>query len=669
MYVYMHSIIDGLNPKQLQAVTSMNGPMMIIAGAGSGKTRVITLKIANLVQNNIPTSQILALTFSNKAATEMQERMKKYCSDTQPIISTFHSFGYYLISRFAKKLSLPKKITIYNTNDQIQVIKELLKQKSYPTLFNNQKNEVNPYVQQQHISLLKNNLLPEIYTNPDIYRLRKNYDETLRVYHALDFDDLILKPLELLNNPSVLNTLHNQFSYFLIDEFQDTSTLQFEIMQKIAQYSQNICVVGDDDQSIYSWRGADLQNWNRFANAFPSHSEIILDTSYRCSPIILRAANSVVSSGKQMRQKTLVSHKNNIQEYPIHIFSFFDEQQEAENITDMVSTYHYQYDIPWSEIGILTRTNSLFTPFEMVLNQVKIPYIVSGGSSFFDHIEIKDLISYLRIINNHNDNISCRRIINTPRRGLGTTGINYLSEYAELHTISIFESCVLCGSGAIPQIPKATQLNCYDFTQIILNCSKKLTGGLALSACLKDLIAYTNYHQYINESFINQPKILSWKEDNITRLIEIIEHYESKRLSSNDILNALAYKMIQDTKESDDAIELMTIHSAKGLEKEVIFIVGMEAGIMPHDKSIQETPEQIHEETRLCYVAITRAKTHLTLSWSQNRKNKRTQKYSPQSPSPYLECIPKDIITHDFLKDDKDKFTNELEKLSLMIHN
>lgn len=657
-----NNIIDGLNEKQKEAVLTTRGPMMIVAGAGSGKTRVITLKIVHLLQIGILPSEILALTFSNKAANEMGTRVSPYCKDKLPMMSTFHSFGYYLIARFASQLGLSKKITVYDTNDQIQLIRELLKNNVYPTLHSNRKGEVSAYVQQQHISLLKNNLLPEQYKSADIEKLRKDYDVALNAYHALDFDDLILKPIELLKMEHIRAKLHKQFKYFLIDEFQDTSNLQFDIISLLAGESRNICVVGDDDQSIYSWRGADLENWSRFTETFPEHKEIILDMSYRCSPTILKAANAIISQGKRMRDKQLISFQGDVaQDAHVRVISLIDEQSEAEYVTDMASIYHFQYDIPWSEIGILTRTNSLFGLFEASLGQLQIPYSISGGSSFFDHMEVKDLLAYLRLIVNQYDDMSCRRIINIPKRGIGISGLQVLSEYAKHERTSLFEACIVAGAKQIPQITQLAQRSCYDFSQFICEMGDSLNKGMTLANCLRDVVDYIKYNEHLVLNFSDKQKLLDWKQDNVLRLIDIIERFDMKHVPPLDILNALSFQTTQDNEESQNALSLMTIHAAKGLEKEVIFVVGMEDGILPHFRSIEENPEQIHEETRLCYVAFTRAKKHLHLTWAQARKSKKTQKVQKQMPSPYIGYLPEDIVSHEIPQANYDKAMNQLD--------
>lgn len=655
MELEMDAFIHDLNDKQKTAVLTPNGPLMIIAGAGSGKTRVISLKIASLLQMGILPTEILALTFSNKAANEMEERITPYCTKKTPMISTFHAFGYYLISRFSSHLNIPKKFTIYDTNDQIQVVTELLKNNSYNGLQSNNNDEVSPFTQQQHISALKNKLLDASLQSSALETLTKDYDAVLRAYHALDFDDLILMPIALLQIDEVKDKLKNQFKYILIDEFQDTSMLQFEIIKHLAEHNRNVCVVGDDDQSIYSWRGADLKNWNRFTNTFPEYKEIILDTSYRCSSTILKAANAVIAKTPRMREKNLISlQTDSTNDSPIYIIALPDEQQEVEYIIDMASLYHYQHSIPWSEIGILSRTNNLFHLFEASLGVSQIPYAVSGGSSFFDHAEVRDLMAYLRLVNNQNDDVSCRRIINTPRRGIGITSLEALTQHANKMHCSLFEACILAGAGEIVLGGNATQTNCYDFTQFIREINQKLTKGIALSDCLKDIVAYTHYKEYLVLTYAKKQKLLEWKESNVDRLIEIILNFDLKGIPPQETVNILSYKMSLDKQDQEDTLSLMTIHAAKGLEKTVIFVAGMEQGILPHKRSIEENPEQIHEETRLCYVAITRAKKHLHLTWAQTRKNKRTQQQQA-IPSQYLNDIPKDIITNDIPQERNEK--------------
>ncbi|MCL2184994.1 MAG: UvrD-helicase domain-containing protein [Treponema sp.] len=666
--------IDALNEPQLKAVRSINGPVLIIAGAGSGKTRVITYRIAHMLEKGIPQSAILALTFTNKAAREMQTRVKELTEKKLQslTVSTFHAFGLEIIRDNHEVLGYRRNFSVYDETDKISLIKESLRECKLA----NQKidlYELNQFFSKIKTGLAdwKDNSIPF-----DLENVYNEYQSALKIFNAVDFDDLLTIPLELLQtNDEILQKYRQKFKYIMVDEFQDTSLIQYKLMKLLAGgENANCCVVGDDDQSIYSWRGANYENILKFEKDFPSLIEIKLEQNYRSTSTILDAANGVISHNKSRKRKNLWSPKEGGK--PIELFLPENETDEAEFIANQISLLKIMEDYNYHHFGVLTRTNSLSRNIEEAFLAENIPYRVSGGTSFFQRKEIKDIISYLRVIANPDDDISLIRIINTPRRGIGKTTIAMLSEITKKNHISLWASITRVNyarsQGQLFQDAKAmTELE--EFSAMIekMRClflerrsideddKEKTIRSWSLSQCVNKLIDEIDYWSYLVMEHNKDEKKARWKYSNIEYFIRMIQNWES----DPDNLDAGLYAWLnrislitRDDGEDDKEgkVNLMTIHSAKGLEFPVVFIAGAEDGLIPHEKSLDENEEDsgsIEEERRLFYVAITRAQEKLYIT--SCKKRRKLQNTVECSPSPFLNEIPKELIKiNDKLKEE-----------------
>jgi len=648
-----------LNEPQIKAVTTLEGPVLIIAGAGSGKTRVITYRIAHMLEKGIPQSAILALTFTNKAAREMETRVKELTKrKLQSLtVSTFHAFGLSVIKDNYEILGYRKNFSIYDETDKMALIKESLRE----CKMNVQKTDI--YALCQLFSRIKTGLSD---WNDDINMelVYNEYQHGLKTFNALDFDDLLTIPLELLeNHDDVLSKYRQRFRYIMVDEFQDTSLLQYKLMKLLAGSKKaNCCVVGDDDQSIYSWRGANYGNILMFEKDFPSRIEIKLEQNYRSTSTILEAANGVISHNTGRKDKNLWSSKESGK--PIELFFPENETDESNFIADQISLLKITESINFHDFGVLTRTNSLSRNIEEAFLAENIPYRVSGGTSFFQRKEIKDIISYLRIIANPDDETSLLRIINTPRRGIGKTTIQTLGEIAKKNRISLWDSIIRLNytrsegqQGLFADKKASTELE--EFASSIENwkalfLERKSQDGKrwSLSGCVRTLIDEIDYWSYLVIEHSKDEKKARWKYNNIEYFVRMIANWESDPDNMDTGLYSWLNRIsliTRDDGEDDNAgkVNLMTIHAAKGLEFPVVFIAGAEDGLIPHEKSMEDAEEEgndssIEEERRLFYVAITRAREKLFITSCQKRRSMHNTKEC--SPSPFLEEIPGELI-------------------------
>jgi len=660
------NISDSLNEPQIKAVRTIEGPVLIIAGAGSGKTRVITYRIAHMLEKGIPQSAILALTFTNKAAREMEQRVKEITGKKMQslTVSTFHAFGLNVIREECELAGFRKNFSIYDETDKMSLIKESLREcKMYSP-------KIDIYALSQFFSRIKTGLAQ--WTNssnsiqPDMQPVYNEYQQGLKIYNAVDFDDLLTIPLELFNNHSnVLLKYRKKYKYILVDEFQDTSFLQYKMLRLLAEdKNSNICVVGDDDQSIYSWRGANYENLLMFEKDYPCKTEIKLEQNYRSTTTILDAANGVISHNTGRKEKNLWSEQKSGR--AIELCYPENETAEAEFIANQTSVLRLKENYKYGDFGVLTRTNALSRNIEEAFLAENIPYRVSGGTSFFQRKEIKDIISYLRIISNPYDDVSLLRIINTPRRGIGKTTIANLGEIAKKNHLCLWDSITRLNfnksqgqQGLFQEKNTATELE--EFVSLIENhrtlfLERKAEQGKLwkLSNCARKLIEDIDYwsHLVIEHGKNNDgEKKARWKYSNIEYFTRMIENWESDPDNSDAGLYPWLNRISLITRDSgeednDDKVNLMTIHSAKGLEFPVVFIAGAEDGLIPHQKSIDDAEEDeggsIEEERRLFYVAITRAREKLYISSCKNRR--RLQSALECSPSPFLDEIPKELI-------------------------
>jgi DNA helicase-2/ATP-dependent DNA helicase PcrA len=649
-----------LNKPQAEAVNSIEGPVLIIAGAGSGKTRVITYRIAHMLDKGIPQSAILALTFTNKAAHEMELRVKELTGKKLQslTVSTFHAFGLKTIRENCELLGYRKNFSVYDETDKMALIKESLRECK---MFSH---KTDLYALSQFFSKIKTGLAKWT-ENDGMQIVYDEYEQAKKIYNSVDFDDLLTIPLELFaNNSEVLEKNRQKYRYILVDEFQDTSLIQYRILKLLARdKNANICVVGDDDQSIYSWRGANYENIINFEIDFPDRIEIKLEQNYRSTSTILNAANGVISHNTGRKEKNLWSPKQGGK--PIELFFPENETAEADFIANQIRSLMIKEDYKYHDFGVLTRTNSLARNIEESFLSENIPYRVSGGTSFFQRKEIKDIASYMRVIANPDDDVSLLRIINTPRRGIGKTTIAILNENAKKNNSSIWSSLSRLiysrsqGQQGLFQGNSGETTDIEEFSAMIeehrtLFLERQSQGGKPwkLSGCVRKLVDDIDYWSYLVLEHSKDEKKARWKYSNIEYFIRMIENWES----DPDNLDAGLYPWLnrislitRDDGEDDNEgkVNLMTIHSAKGLEYASVFIAGAEEGLIPHEKSL-ETEDgdnfagSIEEERRLFYVAITRAREKLYITSCQKRRHLQNTKDC--SPSPFLEEIPQELI-------------------------
>jgi len=671
-----------LNEPQLRAVTTIEGPVLIIAGAGSGKTRVITYRIAYMLEKGIPQHGILALTFTNKAAKEMETRVKELTGKKLQslTVSTFHAFGLSIIRDEAELLGFRKNFSVYDETDRITLIKESLREcrlasKKFDLyalgqMFSNIKTGIASWDGRKNGPLAGAELKP-------VY---ETYQSGLKAYNAVDFDDLLTLPLELFeNNPEILAKYRGRYLYIMVDEFQDTSLIQYKLLLALAVRQAgtvnlpNVCVVGDDDQSIYSWRGADYRNILQFEKDFPGVKEIKLEQNYRSTSTILDAANGVISHNTNRKGKNLWSPVSGGR--PIELVCPENESDEADFIASKIRELQFTETRRYHDFGVLTRTNSLSRNIEEAFLADNIPYKVSGGTSFFQRKEIKDIISYLKTIANPQDDISLLRIINTPPRGIGRTTVAALNDIAKKNKSNIWDAVSRLnqtrqgGQQHLFQDKKAnTALE--EFMELIETQRAELTErengpGLPwrLSEKTRALIDAVDYYSYLVVEHSNDDKKAKWKFSNIEYFIKMIENWERDPDTANPGLYPWLNRISLITKDDGETdtlgkVSLMTIHSAKGLEFPVVFIAGAEEGLIPHEKSVN--PEDggddndgdneagsVEEERRLFYVAITRARERLYISSCKKRSRRPhsdSQSADECKPSPFLEEIPPDLI-------------------------
>ncbi len=637
----MNEFTQGLNPEQYRAVTTTEGPVLIIAGAGSGKTRVITFRIAHMLEKGIPQSQILALTFTNKAAREMEERIKTLTGKKLQnlTVSTFHAFGVKVLRSHIEKIGWRSNFSIYDETDRTQLIKECGKELKFSA------DSLDVYktgILFSNIKMGRKNWTDEHSSYRELYR---EYQENLKIYNAVDFDDLIMLPIKIFKEcPEVLAEYRNKYRYIMVDEFQDTSTQQYNFMKMIAD--KNVCVVGDDDQSIYSWRGASFENIRNFEKDFPELTEIKLEQNYRSTGTILAAANGVISHNTNRKEKALWSQKDSGR--PIEIFIPENEAEEADFIADMILSLKEKEAFKYSDFGVLIRANTLTRAIEEAFLDVNIPYRMSGGTSFFQRKEIKDVISYLRVIANPDDDINLLRIINTPRRGIGKKTVEILSGIATENKCSIKTAIALLLEKPTEDIRGKGIADLQDFANLVTEFRSQLLSGKGLSQKVRKLIETINYNEYLITEFQKSEKAAQFKMMNIENLLQSIDTWEHNPdnwdASLYDYLNRITLLTRDDTEEEKGEVNVMTIHASKGLEFPVVFIAGAEEGLIPHARSVEENGGDVEEERRLFYVAITRAQQKLFITSCRTRRKQGG--LCETAPSPFLDEIPPDLVQY-----------------------
>ncbi len=632
-----------LNPEQFKAVSTINGPILIIAGAGSGKTRVITYRIAHMLDSGIPQSQILALTFTNKAAKEMETRIKELTGKKLQnlTVSTFHAFGVRVLRQDIDKLGFRENFSIYDETDRTALIKECGRELKFS------QDALDTYMIGNLFSNIKTGR-KNWETANDMYRpLYESYQEGLKLYNAVDFDDLIVLPIRLFKeHPDVLERYKERFKYIMVDEFQDTSHQQYELMHLLAQ--DNVAVVGDDDQSIYSWRGADYQNILSFEKDFPNVQEIRLEQNYRSTETILEAANGVISHNTNRKDKKLWSGNGGGK--PIEIFMPENETDEAAFIAESILGIAMEEKRKYDEFGVLIRANTQSRFLEEAFLENNIPYTMSGGTSFFERKEIKDVISYLRVIANHDDDINLLRIINTPRRGIGRATIQMMNDAADLNGCTLWNAIKYLLEAENSPASDTVKEDLQGFVDIIESNRTKLLSGRGLHQKVRNLVEEINYKDYLMLENQKSEKAYAFKLKNIEFLLSSMEMWENNPDNNNpnlfNYLNRITLLSRDDMNDENDKgkVNLMTIHASKGLEFPVVFIAGVEEGLIPHARSVEDNGGNVEEERRLFYVAITRARNKLVLTSCLKRR--RQMSIVESEPSRFLDEIPPNLVEY-----------------------
>ena len=670
-----NALTQNLNENQLDAVMHKDGPALIIAGPGSGKTRVITSRIAWLINNEkIPIQEIAALTFTNKAANEMKNRIF-HMLDIPPIkflpnIGTFHSFCAYLIRENHNILNLDKSFAIYDSYDQTAVIKRTLDELNLDTKL------YKPRVVLSIISGAKSKIQnPETYQKnistayaKNIYEIYKIYQQKLIQSNALDFDDLLMKTFEMLNsNQKISNIYQSKYKYLLIDEFQDTNLIQYSIAKLIANKTNNIFVVGDPDQSIYSWRNADITNILNFKSDYNKSKIIYLNKNYRSSQNIIDASQSVISENatNYSRQITSVNEKGNL----IISIESYDENEEAEIISREINSIISSDKIQLKDIAIMYRTNAQSRAFEHYLSSLQIPYQLVGGTRFYQRQEIKDIIAYLRLNLNLHDDTSLLRIINIPTRGIGKSTVDKIILYANQSNISVFDAAtILSNINEDVEISKilssGPQKNVKKFLHLITDINNK-SKTFSVEEIITYIIDKTNYKNYLLGSLTNPEERL----ENIEELVSSINNFESENEEDKINLFLESVSLINDVdhlNDEQDKLTLITLHQSKGLEFDSVFLTGLEDGTLPHVLSF-ESDSEMEEERRLMYVGITRAKRRLYLSRVFKRGG--WGKSEVKEPSRFLFDIPNELIVGHQVNKNKEIKNQIIKKKETKIEN
>lgn len=631
-----------LNPEQFKAVTTTEGAILIIAGAGSGKTRVITFRIAHMLDKGIPQSQILALTFTNKAAREMESRIKELTQKKLQnlTISTFHAFGVRILRQEIETLGYRENFSIYDETDRVALIKECGRELKYS------QEAMDIYTIGNIISNIKTGRKTWDQQTEMYRELYESYQEGLKLYNAVDFDDLIVLPIKLFReNPEILARYKERYKYIMVDEFQDTSHQQYELMHLLAD--KNVAVVGDDDQSIYSWRGADYQNIINFENDF-NVTEIRLEQNYRSTGTILEAANGVISHNTNRKDKKLWSGKGKGK--PIEIFMPENETDEADFIAESILGIAAEEKLKYDDFGVLMRANTQSRFIEEAFLENNIPYTMSGGTSFFERKEIKDVISYLRVISNHDDDINLLRIINTPRRGIGRATIQLMNDAAAENGCTLWNAIDFLLHAQNSTASDTVKEDLEDFVQIIENHRQKILSGHGLANKVRQLLEDIDYKGHLFTEFSKSEKAVQFKLKNIEFLLSSMETWENDPENTNpsiyNYLNRITLLSRDDMDEEGDKgkVNLMTIHASKGLEFPVVFIAGAEEGLIPHARSVEENNGDVEEERRLFYVAITRARQKLIISAC--RKRRHAMQVTETEPSRFLDEIPSNLVEY-----------------------
>jgi len=637
-------LLDDLTDAQREAVTHVDGPLLIIAGAGSGKTRVITRRVAYLIAQGVSPHAIAAITFTNKAAGEMKSRISATMprpirdfgrlAQPWPMICTFHSLCLRILKHYAPRIGLPPNFTIFDTADQNKLIKEAIK------LLDISSTNFPPSTVHGTISNAKNQLLtPEAYADAarDFYprtvaRIYAKYQKLLLQNNALDFDDLLLRSAQGLRDyPDVLAELQDRFQYLLVDEYQDTNHVQYILAHALALRHRNICVVGDPDQSIYAWRGADIQNILDFETDYPDAKIVRLEQNYRSTKTILAIASKLIANNRRRKDKKLWTE--NAQGELATVFLCQDEHDEADVIMRQLRKLHDDHGYSWSQMAIFYRMNALSRVMEDALRRANIPYQIARGVEFYNRKEIKDVLAYLRVVVNPADEVSLTRIFNVPARGLGDAAVKKMTDFAAVRGMALWEA--LADAASVPELSPRAVKSAEQFVRLVASWRQK-AGVPGVRDIIDRIIRESGYEEFLKAPADEEREQLA----NVEELISSAAEYDqgNPEGSLSDYLGIISLVSDADHMQgAGGAVTLMTLHAAKGLEFPVVAMIGMEDGILPHARA-REEQQQLEEERRLCFVGITRAQERLLLSKAKVRTIRGSR--MPTISSPFLQELP-----------------------------
>ena len=631
-------LLKKLNDRQREAAAQINGAILILAGAGSGKTRTITYRIANMIKNEgISPYSILAVTFTNKAAKEMRERVEALIGDDAKkcTISTFHSFGVKLLRMYGKELGYESNFTIYDSDDQRRVVKAILKEYGLDKINDREIISAISKIKEEDLSLKDFE-----YINKFFIEIFEKYNRNLKSNNAMDFSDILVNTYNLLTKPHILEKIQDKYKYVMIDEYQDTNNLQYKLIDLIARKNFNLCVVGDENQSIYGFRGANISNILNFEKNYPNSKIIKLEENYRSTSTILEAANEIIKNNTSSKDKKLWT-QNGAGEL-IQVLECDSGRDEVNKIIELIKEEH-QNGVPYKDITILYRTNAQSRIFEEGFLRHNIPHKVFGGISFYARAEIKDIVAYLSIIANPKDELNLTRILNVPKRKLGDKGLEKLLEFSRNNNISLLET--LAHVNEINGLNSNTKEKLSELYKIIIETQEILSYETA-SVIVEDIIEKIKYLDYVKENYDNSESRLENIDEfknSILELENVLGH-----LSLNEYLENISLVSATDNlEENSDYVKLMTIHNSKGLEFPIVFLVGFENEIFPGNRALTDDKE-LEEERRLCYVAVTRAEKKLYLSYSHIRFIYGVDKMMTKSL--FLKEIPTNLYEEKFKK-------------------
>ncbi|HEY4712360.1 MAG TPA: DNA helicase PcrA [Dehalococcoidia bacterium] len=639
-------ILATLNPAQREAVEAIKGPVLILAGPGSGKTRVITHRVAYLIKTcGVSPHNIMAVTFTNKAAREMRERLEQLLGQAAEVLTlgTFHAICARILRREGKPIGLDSSFVIYDEDDQLRLMKQALEE------LNLDPKQYVPQALRSAIGAAKSRLINHeeyarqvnSYFEEIVHRVYQRYQQLLSQGRAVDFDDLLMNTVQLFqDHPQILNRYQSKYVHILVDEFQDTNIAQYELMRQLAGKYRNLCVVGDPDQSIYSWRFADLRNILSFEKDYPEAKVVFLEQNYRSTKTILEVASDVISANVLRKPKKLWT--GNEDGAPVTIIEGYNAEEEAQSVVNEIEKLISQEQISLKDCAVMYRVNAQSRALEETFLRYGVSYKLVGGTRFYQRQEVKDIIAYLRLIHNPQDNVSLTRIINVPVRGIGQRTLSHLQDWAKAHDTSLFEALKQVSHpdsvGTKQSLPSRIIQTLAGFAALMATLTVQ-SHELSLSGLVDEILEHTRYKEYILAKEDGEDR---W--ENIMELRSVASEYNE--LATEEALTAFLEKVslvsdIDELDEKADAVTLITLHQAKGLEFPAVFIVGLEEGILPHRRSFDD-PEEMEEERRLCYVGITRAKKRLYLLRSYRRSLFGGSTANP--PSRFLQDISPHLI-------------------------